>query len=171
MADRGVIITYDAGELVLDAAPSQRHQHDVDVTEHPVELGAAVTDHVRPKPRVLQVEGVFVDATTWATLNRLAEGATLLTVTTVLETYENMVLSSLSAPRDASTGDVLRFSATFRRIVFAESQRVTIRIPKAKTARGKQPSSAASAEAAAAASEKRQSYLSVFSDFVGRRRR
>lgn len=44
--------------LVLDASVREEHVSEVEVTDHPVEQGAAVSDHARPKPEELTIEGV-----------------------------------------------------------------------------------------------------------------
>jgi hypothetical protein len=44
--------------LVLDASIKEEHIAEVEVTDHPVEQGAAVTDHARPKPEEVTIEGV-----------------------------------------------------------------------------------------------------------------
>jgi hypothetical protein len=44
--------------LVLDASVKEDHDAEVEVTDHPVEQGAAVSDHARPKPEELTIEGM-----------------------------------------------------------------------------------------------------------------
>ena len=44
--------------LVLDASVKEEHLAEVEVTDHPVEQGAAVSDHARPKPEELTIEGL-----------------------------------------------------------------------------------------------------------------
>lgn len=44
--------------LTVDASLSEQHTSEVEVTEHPVEVGASITDHLRPKPDMLVLEGV-----------------------------------------------------------------------------------------------------------------
>lgn len=44
--------------LVLDASIKEEHVSEVEVTDHAVEQGSAITDHARPKPRELTIEGV-----------------------------------------------------------------------------------------------------------------
>lgn len=44
--------------LNLDASVKEEHGAELDVTEFPVEQGVAITDHARPKPRELTIEGV-----------------------------------------------------------------------------------------------------------------
>ena len=47
--------------ITLDAATTESYSRDVDVTEHPVEQGANVSDHVRPKAGTLTVSGILTD--------------------------------------------------------------------------------------------------------------
>lgn len=47
-----------AGLIELDAVISEAHESGADVTEHPVEAGVAITDHVRRKLRTLEIQGV-----------------------------------------------------------------------------------------------------------------
>lgn len=47
------------GSVTLDASVSETHQADVDVTEHPVEIGSAIADHIRPKPETVVIEGLI----------------------------------------------------------------------------------------------------------------
>lgn len=45
--------------LTLDAALSEKHETSIELTEHPVEEGADVADHVRKKPAVVTIEGLI----------------------------------------------------------------------------------------------------------------
>lgn len=47
------------GEVVLDASLRETHTGTATVTEHPVEEGANIADHVRPEPRKLSMDGVI----------------------------------------------------------------------------------------------------------------
>lgn len=49
------------GGYVIDAAPVETHTLDSAVTDHPVEDGADVTDHVRVLPNRLTIEGIVSD--------------------------------------------------------------------------------------------------------------
>lgn len=44
--------------IELDALISATHQDDVEVTDHPVEKGANITDHARRKPPTVTLEGL-----------------------------------------------------------------------------------------------------------------
>lgn len=47
------------GALQLDAAVSIQHRAEVEVTQHAVERGADITDHARPRPEVVTIEGII----------------------------------------------------------------------------------------------------------------
>lgn len=47
------------GLIELDAVLSEGHEASADVTEHPVEAGVAISDHVRRKLRTLEIVGVI----------------------------------------------------------------------------------------------------------------
>lgn len=47
--------------IALDATLSEQHTSASDVTDHPVERGAAVVDHVRDRPASVRIEGVLAD--------------------------------------------------------------------------------------------------------------
>lgn len=46
------------GDVWVDVTIREGHGISAEVTEHPVELGSDVTDHIRPTPRSVQIEGV-----------------------------------------------------------------------------------------------------------------
>lgn len=47
--------------ITFDATPSETHTSDVDVTQHPIETGAKVSDHILRKPQILRLEAVVTD--------------------------------------------------------------------------------------------------------------
>jgi hypothetical protein len=152
------------GVVELDASLSESHESVVAATKHPVERGSQITDHLRPEPVTLTIEGIVSNtpisrkqqvravafggsefASTsvaaspygvpgyaeeaFAKLREFQERGELLTVVTSLHTYENMALTKLTVPRDRSTGDALRFTATLEEIRFAENKTTSIVTP------------------------------------------
>jgi len=47
--------------LTVDATLQEQHSAEVDITENPVEVGANLTDHQRPKPVVVTIDGVVTN--------------------------------------------------------------------------------------------------------------
>jgi hypothetical protein len=141
-------ISSPIGDLVLDAALAHTLQADADVTDHPVEKGSAVTDHYRPKPRQVQVDGIVTDTPVSlaerralagskvkartravdaiALLTRIRDEGQLCTISDSRYLYQNMLLFTLSVPRDPSTGEAARFSAAFREIVVVQTSTVQL---------------------------------------------
>lgn len=163
-------VTFD-DDLVLDCSITERHATTVELTRHPIEEGADPTDHARKLPDRVSFEGLFtatpVDRKEAEArgntgqgqkgyvqeqrlkLAALAENHRAIVIETEVRTYKNMVLSSLEEPRDAKTGDSMRFSVTFEEVRFVKSEIVRLELvtrpnnvpgePLKKTDKGKQP--------------------------------
>jgi len=127
-------------DVVLSEAPTT----ELDVTDHPIERGSDITDHLRLRPLTLDMtalvsnrpieflasqgigirggspleraEDAYREITRWQ-----SEGL-LLTIKTTLRTYENLILQRATPTRDAANGQVLRVSLSFREIFTAETK-------------------------------------------------
>lgn len=135
----------------IDVAVTEEHSFENEVTDHPVEKGSSIADHVRPKPNTVTVEGLVSDTPlsdvsqfrtafsdgsipsreAFARLDDLRTSRQIVTVTTSLRDYDNMVVQSISVPRDAKTGNALRFKAIFKQIRVVDTERATVRITDA----------------------------------------
>lgn len=60
-------------------------------------------------------------------LDEIVGKGVLVTIATQYMTYTDMALTSFVAPRDGTTGDALRFTATFEKIVIVSNKLTTIR--------------------------------------------
>ena len=49
------------GDLAIDCTVTETHTAAATVTEHPVESGANITDHIRPEPLQLSITGIVSD--------------------------------------------------------------------------------------------------------------
>ena len=138
------------GSITLDASVRETHLTTCDLTENPVEDGATITDHVRFKPVELTIDGVIsntpisfalinnitgaVDTVTsiFGQTNRSVEAYNNLLalqksrepfeVITGLKRYTDMIMTSLSVPRDASTGNAIHFTAQMKQIIIAKTE-------------------------------------------------
>ena len=148
------------GTYIIDAALTEEHNFDSDVTEYPVEQGGDVTDNIRPKPITVTIEGIVSDtpigkmvdirvnqgdngqldftpsADALAALTAIRDARLPVPIVTSLKAYDNMAMTSLKIPRDAATGAALRFTAEFQQIIFVTNNRTTVRV--ATPAAGKQ---------------------------------
>lgn len=135
------------GSIVLDATVEERHEYSATVTDHPIEAGGFVTDHVYENPRILSVTGEITDSpvTLFSVLNgvsnrrieakdqllELYHARERVTLVTGLEIYTDMVMEGLVFPRDQRTGRRLQFNATFKQTNFVESEIVGVAAEKA----------------------------------------
>ena len=142
--------------LALDAAISETGTFASQVSEHPVEVGSNVVDHVRPQAAEIRIDGVVTDTPATVVQARrataalgagdglpgdytgraqaaltfliaLRENPRLVVVATKQWVYEDMAMTSLTIPNDRATGDALRFTATFRHVRTVSLRRVVIR--------------------------------------------
>lgn len=177
-----LITSPDLQPLELDATVTASHQAEIEVTDHPVEEGANITDHARAKPLVLTLEGVISSTPLNASqtdrviqnlgggfvghaedgyqrLETIRTTRQLLKIATELRTYNNMMMTQLNVPRDGKTGDALRFTATFKEVRLAEIRRKEVTVqtkdPKGKDKQklGKQVAAETKPEYTSAATE------------------
>ncbi len=134
------VFTELPGLLIFDAVTQEEHGGESLITSHPVETGADVTDHSRPQPRTVSLVGVVSNRpivplyvqglyTTRAedahlTVEGWRQTGTLLTLSTSLETYENMMIRSVSVPRSSSMGNVVQMAIDFQEIFTASTELV-----------------------------------------------
>jgi hypothetical protein len=113
------------GELVVDAFISESHSFSAEISEHPVESGESIVDHVRNLPITLTIDGLITNtpmnligltafdsakrfinkeskdfsAMAFEKIEKLFQERKPLTICTSLKDYRNMVLENLSIER------------------------------------------------------------------------
>ena len=110
------------GPVPISCVLTEKHISDIEISEIPIETGAAVTDHayVRPKKVTLDV----ADDAAAATFNALVafqESRVPFTLVTGLSVYKNMLIKSLDADRDASFSRVLRCKVDLQEIIIVDT--------------------------------------------------
>ncbi len=152
------------GELVVDAFLKETHTFSSEVTEHPIESGITVVDHVNSKPFCLSIDGIIsntpmslVGLTAFDSMTRYFEGENNdfaliafekiedlfmkrepITIATSLKTYHKMVLESLSVERGGGAHESLHFTCSAKQIRLAHQERIKIPEPKVSRAKPKQ---------------------------------
>lgn len=148
----------------IDVALREDHDLPAEATDHPVERGGDITDHVRVRPVTITVEGIVSDYPVGqladergiregggrsvvlpseearAHLEGIRAERRLVTVETSKGAFDRMAMVGLSFPVAPGDGDHLRFTATFRQVEIVTNGRTTIivAVPRAarKTKRG-----------------------------------
>jgi hypothetical protein len=121
---------------VFDAVMKLSHHRQVEKTQHPVLTGANISDHAYNKPAQVILEigmsdamasfsnGVWVGASTksvsaWQIIKSLQVNRTLITLTTRLDTYYNMLIVDAVSPDDNRTRHALKASITLSEVIAA----------------------------------------------------
>lgn len=136
------------GAITLDATVQEAHAYSATVTDHPIEDGGFVTDHVYFNPRTVSVEGeitnspvVFLNFLGGLSDRRiealdqlieLHQTRDVVTLVTGLKIYNDMVLESFNVPRNQNTGQRLQFTAEFKEVRKVASEIVGVAERKAK---------------------------------------
>lgn len=114
------------GRLSVDVVISTDHQANLTLTEHPVQQGAPVSDHAYMNPNEVSVEigmtdvmegsGADHSVNAYNTFRALMEKREPVTVVTRLKTYENMMITTISALDDHTTMHALRATIYFKEV-------------------------------------------------------
>ena len=134
------------GGYFFDGFMSVEHSRELEMTENPVETGAAIVDHAYVKPSELTMQirmsdvhqsiisGQFSDSSSrsvsaWKILKKLQDNRIPVSVFTRLGLYENMMIQSLTANDDSSTFRALNATVTLKELPVARVK--TVKISKA----------------------------------------
>lgn len=134
--------------LELEATLEEGHAGTAETTDHPVEDGADITDHIRRKPEELTLKGIVSnrpilllaslraepsipggdpatraeDAYGW--LLETKDQGLLLQISTTLRDYANMAIIGMNVVRDKDRRNVLEVDLTLREIIIATTEQV-----------------------------------------------
>lgn len=137
--------------IALDIVVSETPDYSSEITSYPVEDGEDISDHVHNLPVGVSIEAV-INAIPFglasergddplvevrAALTELRAKRQPFKYEGLFHVYESMIFESISFPRDASTGNSLRISATMRRVNTVELVRVASRLRPSPKSGGK----------------------------------
>jgi hypothetical protein len=134
------------GTIAIQATLEETLEHDLEVTEHPVQSGAAITDHsfLRPKEITIRcgwsnsnnssVASTVLAAFTGGSLStsdyvsgvysqllQLQQSRQKFSVVGTLLTYPNMLMTSLSIDRDKDSSSALMCTVTCREVIIVDT--------------------------------------------------
>jgi len=127
------------GDIEIDVFTNESTTAGVRTTEHPVEQGANINEHIIIEPLTFSISGVvsttrakpldILGAVTrfsrdtrrssvaWEDLLELQRNREPFTLVTNLKLYENIVIENLTTDQDKDTSNALFFTATFRELI------------------------------------------------------
>lgn len=135
--------------IQLDAGIRELHAIEGAVSDHPVEEGIDVVDNYRVLPRAIEIEGIVSDTplttgvpfgttinavgaalagdekpsiTAFENLNKFFNESVVVDITTSLDRYKSMVITSLMVDRDKDNANWLHFVLNAREIRFVTTE-------------------------------------------------
>jgi hypothetical protein len=129
----------------FDATLRVEHTQELVCTEHPVQVGPAIVDHayLRPARVVLEVGmsdamqsfsssqytgGKSKSVSAYQTFKQIQSARVPITLSTRLDTYQNMVLEDVRGTEDSRTFRGFRGSLHFRQIISASVSQTTVSV-------------------------------------------
>ena len=116
--------------IVPHAIFEEVHRDDLFITDHPVETGAAISDHAFKKPSSVEMRCGWSDATAasdgyvrevYAELLALQKRREPFDVSTGKRAYTNMLLSGIGLTTDESSEFALMVNATLREVIITST--------------------------------------------------
>jgi len=148
-----VTIANAAGDIIkIDCTVSESISRTASVSTFPIEDGGNISDHVNNNPVAYSLSGIQSDHPTdlfsfiYSVQDRIANAPKKskaaydalvkaylakekLTINTLLETFQNMMITNFDVPRDTTTAYALKWSMSFQQVEFVKTTG-EIKIPK-----------------------------------------
>jgi hypothetical protein len=138
-----ILVKTNVAGYFFDAVMKTEHQTEVEITEHPVQLGANIADHAYNEPATVTMDigmsdvmpGIissqFSDASSrslsaYQTLLKLQSNREPLQIHTRLRTYKNMLIEQIIVPDDFKTLFGLRATVRFKEIFVVSVGKVKV---------------------------------------------
>lgn len=131
---RAILRSKDKGEVEFSTMEAENPTFGNEVTEHSVERGQDVADHVKPLPNEYSLQGVIVGPDAAEKLDKLLQfrkEGTLLTYIGRNATSQ-VVIENLSTEHSTQIANGLSFTLTLKQVRIANSTEVKIKLPEAK---------------------------------------
>lgn len=141
---------FAGGMIIPDCTVLERGEDDSVITETPVETGSVSNDHKYDLPPELEQEFAFSPGSSGNTarssdyldqiyqkLLNLKSAAIFLTVVTGKRTYQNLLIKTVVQTTDAKTENILSVKVSYKALILAQTQTVSISSSAVQTNPGK----------------------------------
>ncbi|HCC6408919.1 TPA: hypothetical protein M6A11_002278 [Escherichia coli] len=136
------------GIFVPDVVVSEKHVDALEITEHPVEFGAAINDHAYKRASEVTMEcgfaggGSVLDLVNLSSIGLrvgespreiyqqlldLQKSRVPFDVVTGKRTYSNMLIRAIEATTDRTSENVLSCVLTLREVIMSDTQSITVK--------------------------------------------
>ncbi|MGO4738654.1 phage baseplate protein [Bosea sp. 2KB_26] len=123
--------TRQIGTLMPDVVIREINKDELVVTDHPVERGAAISDHAFMRPSEIEMQVAWSDSTAgyvgycrdvYEQFLALQKKREPFNVSTGKRSYKNMLVSSLAVSTDEKTENILLVSVRLREVIMVSTQ-------------------------------------------------
>ncbi|HEB5736864.1 phage baseplate protein [Escherichia coli] len=135
------------GIFVPDVVVSEKHVDALEITEHPVEFGAAINDHAYKRASEVTMEcgfaggGSVLDLVNLSSIGlrvgespreiyqqllELQQSRVPFDVVTGKRTYSNMLIRAIEVTTDRTSENVLSCVLTLREVIMSDTQSITV---------------------------------------------
>lgn len=120
--------------IFADVTIEEKHKDEVNITEHPVEVGSAISDHAYMSPPEVAIKIGWSEssgsnlAATYIALQQLEKNYVLLVVNTGKRLYTNMLIKSLGCTTDEASENTLMIDLTIRKVELVQTSETTVLI-------------------------------------------
>lgn len=119
------------GTLIPDVVVREAQRDEMVITDHPVEIGAAISDHAFLRPVEVEMQIGWSDSTgryvgysrdAYEELIALQRSREPFTLTTGSRRYSNMLVSSITLQKDEKTEHIAAISVRLREVIIVTTQ-------------------------------------------------
>lgn len=120
------------GEFTSQVTIEERHMDELEVTDHPVDQGATISDHAFKKPASLMIKAQWADSeaddieSIYSKLLQLQSGVTLMSIVTGKRIYNNMLIVALAVDTDKLKENILDVTMNCREVIRVSSHSVSV---------------------------------------------
>ncbi|MEG0347235.1 MAG: hypothetical protein RR605_04205 [Acinetobacter sp.] len=142
--------------LFADVTIEEKHKDEVEITEHPTDVGSPFSDHAYKTPPEVSMKigwsesagrlnGMVGDSilsettglvAVYEALQALQDNFVRLVVSTGKRLYTNMLIKSLTCTTDMATENVLMIDITFKKVFIVQTYETTVLVENQKTPAG-----------------------------------
>lgn len=132
--------------LFADVTVEEKHKDEMQITDHPTEVGSPISDHAYMEPPEISMKvgwsesagklnGLVGDSilsettglvAVYETLQQLQRSAIPLVVSTGKRLYTNMLIKSLGCTTDIQSENVLMIDITFKKVYLVQSSETIV---------------------------------------------
>jgi hypothetical protein len=120
------------GSITIEVVINENTTDVLTITKHPVQTGAAITDHAFKEPTTLSMNILFQDnlftdlRDIYAQLLKLQTDRVPFSIITPKRIYSDMLLQSLGQTTDKNTENILSVQCTFQQLILVKVSDVQV---------------------------------------------